>query len=71
MEADLSLLPDFIIKGCIPNCKECPGTWKNECIKHRIVCKCSKCKDGDSSDLGLDAQNRHNTRDSASGELEL
>lgn len=50
MEADLSLLPDFIIKGCIPNCEECPGTWKNECIKHRIVCQCRECKHGDSSE---------------------
>ena len=69
MKTDPSLLPDLIIENCLPNCGECPGQWKNEYSKHRIVCRCNKCKHGDSSDLGLDGQNRQNTRDSiASGE---
>ena len=50
MESDLSAIPDLIIKYCIPDCEECPGKWKNEHIKHRIVCQCIKCRHGDPGD---------------------
>ena len=39
-------LQNLLILDCIPNCKECPGKWKNEHIKHYIVCECKKCDHG-------------------------
>jgi hypothetical protein len=39
-------LPDLTIPECIPNCNECSRIWINECIGHRIVCKCKWCSHG-------------------------
>jgi hypothetical protein len=37
-------VPDLVIEECIPNCEQCPSSWINEQIAHRIVCRCTKCE---------------------------
>jgi hypothetical protein len=64
-------IQDLIIEECIPSCESCPSIWTNENTKHRIVCRCKKCKHGILGEYGLNAPLRQNTYDSiASGELD-
>ena len=63
MEENICPLPDLIIQNCLPNCGECPGKWKNEYIKHNIICRCKKCMHGIQGGYGLDVPSRQNTYD--------
>jgi len=51
-----SSMPDLIVEQCIPNCNECPGNWINTEIQHQIICRCHKCKHGQSEKASLSNQ---------------